>query len=69
MDPTAIVRAVALSGIVLGIAGQSSAEAPSLSVSEDRRSLVTGDGSSFFWLKDTAWELFHRLDRDQAPDT
>jgi hypothetical protein len=24
------------------------------------------DGRPFFWLADTAWELFHRLDRDQA---
>jgi hypothetical protein len=68
MQPTAIVivRAVILSGVLLGMAGRSSAEAPSLAVSEDRRSLVTGDGSPFFWLGDTAWELFHRLDREQA---
>ncbi len=24
------------------------------------------DGERFFWLGDTAWELFHRLDRDDA---
>lgn len=35
-----------------------------LSVSENGRRLVHADGSPFFWLADTAWELFHRLDRD-----
>ena len=37
-----------------------------LRVSDDRRSLVHDDGSPFFYLGDTAWELFHRLDRDEA---
>jgi hypothetical protein len=39
---------------------------PKLAVSENRRFLVTEDGQPFFWLGDTAWELFHRLDRNQA---
>lgn len=33
-----------------------------LSVSRDGRYLVHADGSPFFYLADTAWELFHRLD-------
>lgn len=37
-----------------------------LRVSDNRRFLVKGDGSPFFWLADTAWELFHRLDRAEA---
>lgn len=37
-----------------------------LRVSPDNRSLVKADGSAFFWLGDTAWELFHRLNREQA---
>lgn len=40
--------------------------APCLRVSDNRRFLVTADGRPFFWLGDTAWELFHRLDRDEA---
>ena len=24
------------------------------------------DGSPFFWLGDTAWQLFHALDREEA---
>jgi Protein of unknown function (DUF4038)/Putative collagen-binding domain of a collagenase len=39
---------------------------PRLKVSENRRFLVSADGRPFFWLADTAWELFHRLDREQA---
>jgi hypothetical protein len=39
---------------------------PALKVSENQRFLVKQDGSPFFWLGDTAWELFHRLDREEA---
>lgn len=39
---------------------------PRLQVSENGRFLVTSDGKPFFYLADTAWELFHRLDRKQA---
>ncbi|MCW5554936.1 MAG: glycoside hydrolase family 140 protein [Verrucomicrobiae bacterium] len=39
---------------------------PELRVSESRRFLVTADGKPFFWLGDTAWELFHRLNREEA---
>jgi hypothetical protein len=35
-------------------------------VSDDRRSLVTASGRPFFWLGDTAWELFHRCTLDEA---
>ncbi len=37
-----------------------------LKVSENRRFLVHADGTPFFWLGDTAWELFHRLNRQEA---
>lgn len=37
-----------------------------LSVHPDGRYLQDGDGAPFFWLGDTAWELFHALDRDEA---
>ena len=30
------------------------------------RRLARADGSPFFWLADTAWELFHRPDADEA---
>jgi hypothetical protein len=41
---------------------------PRLKVSEDRRFLTTADGRPFFWLGDTAWELFHRLNREEADE-
>lgn len=37
-----------------------------LRVSGNRRYLETADGAPFFWLGDTAWELFHRLSREDA---
>ncbi|MBN2452600.1 MAG: DUF4038 domain-containing protein [Lentisphaeria bacterium] len=37
-----------------------------LRVSANRRFLIREDGTPFFYLGDTAWELFHRLDREQA---
>lgn len=39
---------------------------PSLQVSPNRRFLTTADGKPFFYLGDTAWELFHRLNREEA---
>jgi hypothetical protein len=39
---------------------------PRLKVSENRRFLITETGEPFFWLGDTAWELFHRLNLDEA---
>lgn len=39
---------------------------PRLKVSDNGRFLVTEDGRPFFWLGDTAWELFHRLTREEA---
>ncbi len=37
-----------------------------LRISDDGRRIVHADGTPFFWLGDTAWELFHRLDREEA---
>ena len=39
---------------------------PRLKVSDNHRFLVTENGRPFFWLGDTAWELFHRLNRAEA---
>lgn len=43
-----------------------SASAQQLSVSPNGRYLTYSDGSPFFYLGDTAWELFHRLDKEEA---
>jgi len=38
----------------------------SLVVSADGTHLSYPDGSQFLWIGDTAWELFHRLDREES---
>ncbi len=42
------------------------ADNPPLKISDNHRFLVTADGKPFFYLADTAWELFHRLNREEA---
>lgn len=41
-------------------------ELPPIRVSDNHRFLQTDDGKPFFYLADTAWELFHHLNRDEA---
>ncbi|WP_396627170.1 glycoside hydrolase family 140 protein [Luteitalea sp.] len=45
---------------------QAAAQVGGLKVHADGRHLVREDGTPFFWLGDTAWELFHRLTREEA---
>ena len=63
-------RKAGLAGVailVLVVMTPTFASAPrKLKVSDNRRFLVTEDGSPIFWLGDTAWELFHRLNREEA---
>lgn len=42
------------------------AQLQQLKVSADKHHLVTADGKPFFWLADTGWELFHKLNKDDA---
>ncbi|MBP3966007.1 glycoside hydrolase family 140 protein [Paenibacillus lignilyticus] len=37
-----------------------------LNISENKRFMMKEDGAPFFYMGDTAWELFHRLDREQT---
>ena len=39
---------------------------PRLKVSDNHRFLMKADGAPFFYQGDTAWELFHRLNREEA---
>lgn len=39
---------------------------PRIQVHPNGRFLMTAQGKPFFWLADTAWELFHRLTREEA---
>jgi hypothetical protein len=63
--PVAAVATV-VSLLALVAAPALAAAPPRLTVSENRRFLVTADGKPFFYLGDTAWELFHRLTREDA---
>ena len=36
-----------------------------LEIHENKRYIINADGTQFFYIGDTAWELFHRLDRDE----
>jgi hypothetical protein len=49
-----------------GLVSVLATDLPRLKVSENQRFLVREDGRPFFWLGDTAWELFHRLNREEA---
>ena len=64
-----LVVATLLAAMISGFAGSVAngddgpQRLPRLKVSDNRRFLVREDGSPFFYLGDTAWELFHRLNR------
>ena len=60
MNPLPVLTALALSLCL------AQAALPSLKVSENKRFLVTAHGQPFFYLGDTTWELFHRLNREEA---
>ena len=45
---------------------QNLADRGPLRVSDNQRYLQTADEKPFFWLGDTAWELFNRLNREDA---
>lgn len=57
------VALVALTGALFSA---QAASAPRLRVSANQRYLEYADGRPFFYLGDTAWELFHRLNREEA---
>src|ERR671939_38177 len=56
----------AFSCFLVSFASLTIVASPRLRVSENRRFIVKEDGSPFFYLGDTAWELFHRLNREEA---
>ena len=37
-----------------------------IKISADKHYFLTKTGKPFLWLGDTAWELFHRLTREEA---
>lgn len=51
---------------MLVIAFEAVSQSRRLKVADNKRSLVHQDGSPFFYLGDTAWELFHRLTKEDV---
>lgn len=66
MKRSTLLAITALSLIVTLTAPAMAQQLPRLKVSENKRFLTTADGKPFFWLGDTTWELFHRLNREEA---
>lgn len=57
----------AIAGALLSCTAQKEAERmPLLKISENNRYFMTEDGMPFFWLGDTGWLLFNKLDRAEA---
>jgi hypothetical protein len=69
MRPTMIglIAALTLAAAIISatpVSAQKAQEA--IRISNDMRHLERADGRPFFYMADTAWALFHRLDREQA---
>lgn len=62
----AVFAAVAVSSCAAKPGSAPESEKGRLMVSDNRRFLQYEDGTPFFYLGDTAWELFHALDREEA---
>ncbi|MBP5622045.1 MAG: DUF4038 domain-containing protein, partial [Thermoguttaceae bacterium] len=62
--PTPLLTLVVL--LICAAVSRGEDSLPKLKVSENQRFLVTEDGAPFFWLGDTAWELFHRLNKEET---
>src|SRR5690554_5474871 len=45
-----------------------SADIQFLSVSDNQRFIIKEDGTPFFWLGDTAWHIFHKLNRMEVDE-
>ncbi len=57
---------LALLVILSSIFGLQAQKLPLLRVSEDKHYIVTENNEPFFWLGGTAWEMLHRLDREET---
>jgi hypothetical protein len=62
----ALMAMITLGTIAASPSSNHSVGGQQLRVSDNHRFLVTEDGQPFFYLGDTAWELFHRLNREEA---
>ena len=62
MKKNLLVLLVILSNIV----GLYSQKLPLLRVSDDKHYIVTENNEPFFWLGGTAWEMLHRLNKEET---
>jgi hypothetical protein len=62
----AVLRALAALTVLVAAPVDLTAATYPLRVDESGRFLVDADGRPFLYLADTAWELFHRLTREEA---
>ena len=53
--------------VMIGI-GYSTTKGQQLRISDNQRYIQKADGKPFLWLGDTAWELFHKLNREEATE-
>jgi len=58
-----ILKILLLTVLLINLEGL---RAQRLQISSDQRYILTAEGEPFFYLGDTAWELFHRLNREEA---
>ncbi len=63
--PLAAACALATGLLARDVGGATGSLSP-LRVSPDGRALVRADGQPFFWIGDTAWELFSKLTREEV---
>ncbi len=63
---TRLILFCALWATLLLASAAPAGESGRLRVSDNKRFLVHENGAPFFYLGDTAWELFHRLNREEA---
>lgn len=57
---------LAIGALISCEASKNTSPTPALKISENGRYLMTEDGKPFFWLGDTGWLMFNKLDRDEA---
>lgn len=63
MKPQLLLLSLFLGSFSLGLAQKITGP---IQVHSESQFLTTATGDPFFWLADTAWELFHRLDKEEA---
>lgn len=54
--------------LTLAICISFNSKSQSLKVHESKRYLVKANDTAFLWIGDTAWELFHKLNREEATE-